>query len=156
MLKCILGSLYYSKDTWQGWQTSFPVMVAGRPCSPAILFCCGPYIRVCHSVICATTSVSAKMCVHYLHYALHPRICAAHECVQFSHPMHITFRNSDHHGRPSFASLHEALSGPSQELLRVPEESLREVKSPEMAAQIGADGACSLDLYLDLQRYYCV
>ena len=67
----------------------------------------------------------------------------------------ITCRNSDHHGRPSFASLLEALSGPSQELLRVPEESLREVKSSKMAAQIGADGSCSLDLYLDLQRYYC-
>ena len=52
----------------------------------------------------------------------------------------ITCRNSDHHGRPSFASLLEALSGPSQELLRVPEESLREVNSPDMAAQIGADG----------------
>ena len=66
----------------------------------------------------------------------------------------ITCRNSDHHGRPSFASLLEALSGPSQELLRVPEESLREVKSPEMAAQIGADGSFSHDLYLDLQRFY--
>ena len=84
--------------------------------------------------------------------------------MQFSHPMHsstavmyihITCRNSDHHGRPSFASLLEALSGPPQELLRVPEESLREVKRPEMAAQIGADGSFSLDLYLDLQRYYC-
>ena len=67
-----------------------------------------------------------------------------------------TCRNSDHHGRPSFASLLEALSGPSHELLRIPEESLREVKSPEMAAQIGAERSFSLDLYLDLQKYYYI
>ena len=66
----------------------------------------------------------------------------------------ITCRNSDHHGRPSFGSLLKALSGSSQELLKVPEESLREVKSPEVAAQIGADGSFSHDLYLDLQRFY--
>ena len=65
-----------------------------------------------------------------------------------------TCRNSDHHDRPTFAALLETLSGPSDELLRIPEESLREVKNPEMAAQIGASGFFSLDLYLDLQRYY--
>ena len=70
--------IYYSNIS-QGWQTSFPVMVAGRPCSPATLFCCGPYIRVCHSVICTTTSASANMCVHYI----------VHFIQGFGQPMHV-------------------------------------------------------------------
>lgn len=63
-------------------------------------------------------------------------------------------RNRDHHKRPSVLSVSNVLSGPSEPLLRVPEEEVQGVLDNTRATQLGAPLEYGSLLYTDLQQYY--
>ena len=64
-------------------------------------------------------------------------------------------RNYDHHGRPTFAELHQVLvEGAESKVLEVPLTCLDGLAHPQQAGRLGAPLHTSEDLFRELQNYY--